>query len=134
LLAFAVAGFAGGIVAQVLAVWTGATEEYILVFAATVLIAIVVPLPFFIAQFFGARAINRTGMCLLAIFTIALLGLVGWTLSVPAEQRASGSDMKIIAGLILPGLAIIIVQWLIVRGLLPRAPEAPRFGRGGETA
>lgn len=120
-------------VAQVLAVWTGATEEYILVFAATFLIAIVATIPFFVAQFFGARAINWTGICLLVVFAIALLALVGWTFSVPAAQRATASDMKIIVGLLLPGLAIIIVQWLIVRGLLPRA-EGPRFGRGGEAA
>lgn len=134
LLAFVIAGFAGGIVAQLLAVWTGAAEEYIVVFAATALIAIVATIPFFVAQFFGARAINRTGAGLLVILVLALLALVGWTFSVPAAQRATGSDMQIIAGLFLPGLAIIIVQWLIVRGLLPRATEAPRFGRGSETA
>ena len=63
-MAFFLSGFAGGMVAQVLAVETGASEEYILVlhgrrrwsrWSAT--------LVFFIAQFFGnaVKAVNIVG-------------------------------------------------------------------------
>ena len=41
LLAFIISGFAGGLVAQELAVITNAQEEYILVFMASVLVTIV---------------------------------------------------------------------------------------------
>ena len=79
LIAFFLSGFAGGLVAQALAVWTGATEEYILVFAAIALVVAIVTFVFFIAQFFGnaTNAVNRAAVALLILFAIALIGLVG---------------------------------------------------------
>lgn len=53
LFAFILSGLAGVLVVQELAVITGATEECILVFAATVMIVVVVTVGFFLVQFRG---------------------------------------------------------------------------------
>ncbi|MDX8512830.1 hypothetical protein [Mesorhizobium captivum] len=134
LFAFVLSSLAGALVVQELAVLTGATEEYILVFAATVMIIIVVTIAFFLVQFRAepVRAVDRMLWWLLAIFAIILIALAGWTFSVPAENRATASDLSIVAGLILPGVLAIIVQWLFVRWRLKRSP-AP-FGKGGTGA
>ncbi|MDX8496860.1 hypothetical protein RFM99_00355 [Mesorhizobium sp. VK4C] len=134
LFAFVLSGLAGALVVQELAVLTGATEEYILVFAATVMIIIVVTIAFFLVQFRAepVRAVDRMLWWLLAIFAIMLIALAGWTFSVPAENRATASDLSIVAGLILPGVLAIIVQWLFVRWRLKSSP-AP-FGKGGTSA
>jgi uncharacterized membrane protein len=134
LFAFLLSGLAGGLVVQELAVLTDATEEYILVFAATVMIIIVVTIGFFLVQFRAepVRAVDRMFRWLLAIFAIIVVALAGWTFSVPAENRATASDLSIVAGLILPGVVAIIVQWLFVRWRLKRS--AAGFGRGGANA
>jgi len=134
LFAFLLSGLAGGLVVQELAVLAGATEEYILVFAATVMIIIVVTIGFFLVQFRAepVRAVDRMFRWLLAIFAIIVVALAGWTFSVPAENRATASDLSIVAGLILPGVVAIIVQWLFVRWRLKRS--AAGFGRDGANA
>jgi len=134
LFAFMISGFAGGMVAQQLAVATGATEEYIVVFMATALVAILVTIFFFVAQFRSdpVRSADRTMWRLLAIFGIALVVLAGWTFADPSANRSTARDLSIVAGLILPGAATIIVQWLFVRWRLKRS--AASFGRSGENA
>ena len=134
LFAFLLSGLAGGLVVQELAVLTGATEEYILVFAATVMIIIVVTIGFFLVQFRAepVRAVDRMFRWLLAIFAIIVVALAGWTFSVPAENRATASDLSIVAGLILPGVVAIIVQWLFVRWRLKRSTAG--FGSDGANA
>ncbi|TIO52625.1 MAG: hypothetical protein E5X80_06545 [Mesorhizobium sp.] len=134
LFAFILSGLAGGLVVQELAVLTDATEEYILVFAATLMILIVVMIAFFLVQFRAepVRAVDRMFGWLLAIFAIILVALAGWTFSVPPENRATASDLSIVAGLILPSVAAITVQWLFVRWRLKRS-SAP-FGRDGVKA
>lgn len=131
LLGFLVGGFCGGMVAQVLAVSTGATEEYILVFVVTAVIAIFVTLPFFIAQFFDPprRSIDRVAISLAASLVILIVGLSVWTLINPSQ---TGNDWGIIAGLGLPNLTAIGAHWLVVRAMQSRGPAA-HFGRGATT-
>ncbi|MGE0499848.1 MAG: hypothetical protein AB7I79_11380 [Rhizobiaceae bacterium] len=130
LLAFVASLAAGEVVAQIFAVATGATEEYILVLMLTVLVAIVVTVPFFVAQFLAEsrRAVNRVAVAFLVILVIACLGIVAWEF-VEGGQALLPRDAGLVAGLTAPGLAIVLVQWLIVRGMLPSA-YAVRFGRG----
>ena len=128
-----VASFAvEGLVAQFLAVWTGAGEEFIVVFFLIAPIALVTALLFFVAQFFADafKAVDRTAGALLAIYLVACAALVAWTLTQPPAQHEWSGELGMIAGLILPGLAIIGVQWLIVRNMLPQTYQAP-FGRSG---
>lgn len=130
-LAFFLSLFAGGIVAQQLAVSTGAQEEYILVFIATVLVAIIVTIPFFIAQYRPEQlsAVGKVAGWLMIIFVVLLAVLAGWAFYAAAgDARKFDKDLPIVAGLVLPGLAIILVQWLFTRWRVRRA--LPRFGRG----
>jgi len=124
----------GGGVAQVLTVETGADQEWILVFAATVLIAAAATIVFFVVQLASGsrRAAGVTTAILLAILAILLAGLLIWTIWAGGTEGAS-KDLPIIAGLALPGAAIIVVQWLIVRWRAPRI-EGTRFGRGSEAS
>jgi hypothetical protein len=122
LFAFIISGFAGGLVAQLLAVATDAQEEYILVFMASALVTIVVTIVFFIAQFFSnaSTIINWLAVCAIVLFVLIGLGLIGWTFSQPVGKRQWGGDLPIVAGLVLPSLATVLVHWLFVRWRLRR--------------
>ncbi|MFD2057259.1 hypothetical protein ACFSQT_30510 [Mesorhizobium calcicola] len=116
LFAFILSGFAGGVVAQQLAVITDAQEEYILVFLLSALVTVVVTLVFFVAQFMtdALATVNRTGKRLLIVFTALFVVLIAIILTEkgPAEMRG---DMPIVVGLGLPSLVTILVHWLFVR-------------------
>lgn len=130
LFAFIISGFAGGLVAQLLAVATHAQEEYILVFMASALVTLVVTIVFFIAQLLSnaATIINWLALCAVALFVLIGLGLVGWTFSQPIGKRQWGSDLPIVAGLVLPSLATVLVHWLFVRWRLKRGLIKPQVG------
>jgi hypothetical protein len=131
LIAFFLALLAGGLVAQQMAVLTRAGEEYILVFIAVVLMAIVFAIVFLFAQFGGRPAVDATGKWSLIVMAVLLLVLIGgdyWAVGGNAARLAA--DLPIIGGFALPALVIILVNWLFVRWRL-RASAA--FGRGGQT-
>ena len=131
-LAFFLSFLAGGFVAQFLAVSTGAQEEYILVFFATVLVAVVVTIPFFIAQYRPEPlgAVGSVAKWLAVLFIVLLIVLGVWSyIGADGDPQKYQKDWPIIAGLVLPGLSIIFVQWLFTRWRARRA--LPQFGRGG---
>ncbi|MGO4643194.1 hypothetical protein AB4Z43_32720 [Mesorhizobium sp. 2RAF45] len=117
LFAFFISWFAGGLVALGLAIATDAQEEYILVFMASALVTIVVTIVFFVAQFFSnaPAIIDWLALCTIVLFVLVGLGLIGWTFSQPVDKRQWGSDLPIVAGLVLPNLATVLVHWLFVR-------------------
>jgi hypothetical protein len=125
-MAFFLSLLAGAIVAVGLAVNTGAQEEYILVFLACGLVTAAVTILFFIAQFFPnpLKAINWVGIGTFILFVLAGFGLIGWTFSQPPEGRDWGGNLPIIAGLVLPSLATIAVQWIFVGWRVRRGLEA----------
>jgi hypothetical protein len=128
--------FVGTLIAQVLAIETNAGEEWIIVFGMTMLVALAVTVVFFVVLLAsGSRnALAATAVVLLAIFALFAGGLVAFAIWASEPARAA-SDLPIIAGLVLPGVAIILLQWLIARWRAPRVPEPPampRFGRGGQ--
>jgi hypothetical protein len=117
LFAFILSGFAGSLVALELAVATHAQEEYILVFMASAFVTMVVTIVFFVAQFFSnaPTIINWLALCAIVLFVLIGLGLIGWTFSQPTDKRHWGGDLPIVAGLVLPSLATVLVHWLFVR-------------------
>ncbi|ODA95105.1 hypothetical protein BFX40_21020 [Mesorhizobium sp. SEMIA 3007] len=117
LFAFFISWFAGGLVALGLANATDAQEEYILVFMASALVTIVVAIVFFVAQFFSnaPAIIDWLALCTIVLFVLVGLGLIGWTFSQPVDKRQWGSDLPIVAGLVLPNLTTVLVHWLFVR-------------------
>ena len=138
LLAFFISLLAGELIVQVLAEQTNGTEEWLVAFGLVILVAGAVTVVFFIEQLvFGTRkAAYVTALTLAAIFML-LAGLLVWASYALSTGPADPSrDAPLIAGLVLPGFAIILLQWLIVRWRTGREgtpPSLPRFGRGGQT-
>ncbi|RUU47850.1 hypothetical protein EOC99_37840, partial [Mesorhizobium sp. M7A.T.Ca.TU.009.01.1.1] len=64
--------------------------------------------------------INWLGLCAIVLFVLIGLGLIGWTFSQPVDKRQWGGDLPIVAGLVLPNLATVLVHWLFVRWRLRR--------------
>jgi hypothetical protein len=103
------------------------------VFGMAMFIAAAATVVFFVVQLaFGSRrAANVTAVVLLVIFA-GMIGIVVWaSFAYTTGATNPEQDRAITAGLVLPGLAIILVQWLIVRWRTSResAAPAPRFGR-----
>ena len=117
LVAFFLSLLAGGMVAQQLAVLTGAGEEYILVFIAVVLLAIVFALVFLVAVLAGGPAgVATAGKWSLAVFAVLLVALLGFEFwAVGGDLAKLRADLPIIGGLVLPGIVIIGVDWLFLR-------------------
>ena len=134
LFAFVLSGFGGGLVAQELAVATGAEEEYIVVFMVSVLVTLVVTVVFFMAQFMAdpAMAVAKAGKWSLIVFAVLLILLVGLVLYTDASTNVMKRDVPMVAGLILPGIVTIIVQWLFLRWRVGRVQAG--FGRSGAKA
>jgi hypothetical protein len=134
LFAFILSGLAGGLVAQGLAVATDADVEYILVFMASALVTILVTVALLIAQFMSnpQSAINLTSLIAVAFFVLVGVGLIAWTFSQPPGKSQWSSDLPIVAGLVLPGLATVLVQWLFVGWRVKRAQAG--FGRSSANA
>ena len=139
LLAFFLSLFIGGLVVQVLAEKTGGTEEWLVPFGLVILVTGAVTMVFFVEQLaFGTRTAARvTALILTAIFVL-VAGLLIWaSFALTTGPAKPSQNAPLIAGIVLPGLAIILVQWLIVRWRTPlqeTAPPMPRFGRGGQVS
>jgi hypothetical protein len=137
LLALIVSLLVGELIVQLLAVESGGTEEWIVAFGMAILVAGAVAFVFLIVQLAAGsgRASNIVALVLAIVFAI-LAGLVVWA-NFALATGAQKDDAVLLAGIVLPGFAIILVQWLIVRWLGPRAapaPVLPRFGRGGHVS
>ncbi|SFP54497.1 hypothetical protein SAMN03159463_04407 [Mesorhizobium sp. NFR06] len=134
LFAFILSGFAGGLVAEELAVATGAEEEYIVVFMVSVLVTLVVTVVFFMAQFMAdpAMAVAKAAKWSLIVFAVLLTLVVGAVLYTDASTQVIKRDVPMVAGLLLPGIVTIVVQWLFVRWRVGRAHTG--FGRSGANA
>ncbi|ESY20473.1 hypothetical protein [Mesorhizobium sp. LNJC394B00] len=126
LFALILSGLAGGLVALWLAIVTNANSEYILVFMVSALVTIVATVAFFIAQFVPnpQRAINLTGLVGVSLFVLAGIGLIAWTFSQPPGKAQWSGDLPVVAGLILPSIATVIVQWLFVGWRVRRGLKA----------
>ncbi|PSJ64372.1 hypothetical protein [Kumtagia ephedrae] len=132
LMAFFLSLLAGIFVAQWLALATGATEEFILVFASVPVLAVVFALVFLLPQVIGRTraSIDRAGKWSLAALVVAIAALLAFELwAVAGDTAKLEADLPMIAGLVLPGLAIVLVDWLFVRWRVGMRREG--FGRNG---
>jgi hypothetical protein len=91
-------------------------------------VTVIVTTAFFIAQLRTDQrsAVNTTAKWALIVFAVLSITLAGWSIW-GSDLTMNQADVSIIAGLILPGLATILVHWLIVRWRVRRSP--PQFGR-----
>jgi heme/copper-type cytochrome/quinol oxidase subunit 4 len=126
LFALILSGLAGGLVAMWLAIATNADSEYILVFMLSALVTIILTVVFFIAQFMSdpQRAVNLTALVAVAFFVAIGIGLIAWTFSQPPGKAQWSGDLRFGAGLVLPGIATVLVQWLFVGWRVRRGLKA----------
>jgi amino acid transporter len=129
-LAFFLSLFAGGIVAQQLAVSTGAQEGYILVFIATVLVAIIVTIPFFIAQYRPEQlsAVGKVAGWLMIIFVVLLAVLAGWAFMPPPAMH--GNSARTFPSLLGWCCRALPSFWCNGCSRAGACVALPRFGRG----
>ena len=118
LMAFFLSLLAGAVAAHWLAIATDAAEEFILVFMSVPLLAVIFAVVFLLPQFIGGTrsSVDRAGkwsLIVLAVLIVALLVFEFW--AVGGDMAKLKADLPIIAGLFLPGFAIILVDWLFVR-------------------
>jgi hypothetical protein len=123
---------AGGMVAQILAVSTGADQEFIAVFFLVPLVVLVSTVVFLIVQFFSnpRRAATVAVIVLVGIIVAVFAGLLVLDHMALLDSRAANSSRPVIFGLTLPNAVAVIVQWLIVLRRNRAAPPAMLFGRG----
>lgn len=124
--------FTGGMVAQVLAVETGADQEFILVFMLVMLVLLVSTVVFVATQFSAnpRRAANRAAFVLLVLILVWAVFLIGWDILDSPQGTTLRSSWPIITGLTLPNAVTVVVHWLIARWR--GKPASPQFGRGPE--
>jgi hypothetical protein len=138
LLALIISFLTGALIVEALAIATDGMEEWMVALGLVILVTVGVALVFLAVQLAAGsgRAANIAALILAIVFA-GVAGLVVWANIALTPDPVSGpEDDALIAGIVLPGFAIILVQWLIVRWLGPRtapAPTLPRFGRGGQT-
>ena len=137
LLALIVSLLFGAVIVQWLAERSDGSEEWLVAYGLAILVAGTVTVVFFIEQLaFGTRkAAYVAALILIAIFVLVAGTLVWGSIALSSGPADAAQDAPLIAGIVLPGLVIILLQWLIVRWRAPRAPEpatVPRFGRGGQ--
>ncbi|MBZ9684415.1 MULTISPECIES: hypothetical protein [unclassified Mesorhizobium] len=127
LFAFLISGLAGGLIAQWLAVATGAEEEYIIVFMFSVLVTFVATFIFFVAQLTNdpVAAVARAGKWTLIAFVALLVLLVALILY---SDSSAAKDIPMVAGLGLPGLVTIVIHWLFVRWRVKRGVADTKAG------
>ncbi|MGB6119368.1 MAG: hypothetical protein WBF87_14225 [Mesorhizobium sp.] len=130
-----ISGFlTGAIGAVLLAVQANAGQETALANFALVCVFVVSSIVFFIVQFFGnvRRASNWALAGMLALIGVAVIVLMGIDLVYEPEHGMFAHNWPMVAGMTVPGAAIIFAQWLTVR--LRNAPVRERmiFGRGAE--
>lgn len=128
-----VAGFlAGALVAQALAVGTSADQEFILVFMVLALVWMASSVAFIVVQFLAdpRRAAATVAVVLSALVVVCGVAMVGIDMTLSEGGSAETRSWPVVAGLVVPNLATILVQFLVVRWRNPAAAPAMLFGRG----
>lgn len=126
LMAMIISGFAGGIIAQLIAEKTYADQEFILAFMVSALVTIVTTILFFIAQMMSnpASAVSSLGKWLaiaVAVASIALLVFAGWE---NGFQFSSSKENWLLVGMTVPGIVTVLTHWWFVRWRVGKAPAA----------
>ena len=125
LIALILSGFAGGMVVQLIAQTTGATEEFIIAFTFVPLFTMLATVIFFVAQLAGARGgVDRTARWLAALYLLAVVALFGFEFWADAGNLELGQRaLPLLGALVLSGLIVLLVQWIFVRSR--SGPAAP---------
>ena len=121
--AFFLSVLAGGIAAGMIAEATKAQEEFILVFFAIIVVALVACLLFGLAQLRAERAaaVSTTGRWLLGLIALMIVALVAFSIIAARNLADTTRDVPILVGFALPSVIVVAAQWIFVRWRLRRA-------------
>jgi hypothetical protein len=136
-IALALSTLVAGMAAVWLAVETRAQEEFVLVFAAIAPLGLICALPMLVASYRPEprAAVGRVARWLFVIFALLLAGLFGFAFYMAQTGGAVVEDLPLLAGIAIPALVILIVQWILFRWRArSSAGGSPpmRFGRIGD--
>ncbi len=133
LLALIGSGFAGFLVATILAEWAGADQGYIIVFFTLPIVIVVGAVVFAVcwASATRRRTINGAAIALAAIVAFAFVLLSAMTLGSGLERWMIWRDMQLVLTICASALAVVVAQWLIFRWL--SEPGAANGGPAGSS-
>ncbi|HHZ08213.1 MAG TPA: hypothetical protein GX405_05470 [Rhizobiales bacterium] len=122
-------GFAGFLVATVLAEWARGDQGYIIVFFALPVVILVTGVVFAIcwASSTQRRTINGAAIVLAVIVAFVFAVLSAMTLGSGLERWMIWRDMQLVITIGASAMAVVVTQWLIFRWL-----SEPNPATGGE--
>lgn len=126
-------GFAGFLVATILAEWARGDQGYIIVFFALPIVILVAAVVFAIcwASATQRRTINGAAIALAAIVAFAFAILSAVTLGSGLERWMIWRDMQLVITIGASALAVVVTQWLIFRWLSePHSADGGSAGSG----
>lgn len=128
--ALLISGFAGGIIVQIIAEKTYATEEFILAFVLSALVTFVVTVLFFIAQLRSnpSSAVGTLGKWLAILWGALVAALLVFVVASGGAGQSGSKEAWLLVALIVPGFVTILTHFWFVRWRVARQP--PQFGRG----
>jgi len=128
--AFWLSFFSGGLIVQIVAEATHATEEFILAFMSYALLLCIVTVVFFVAQLMSnpQATVSTVAKWLLVVLAVLAAALVGWSVLADGIHVPQPKEAWLLVGLIVPPFVLVLVQWWFVRWRLRRIE--PQFGRG----
>ena len=128
--AFWLSFFAGGLIVQLIAEKTNATEEFILAFMAFALFLLVVTVVFFVAQLMAnpLSAVATAAKGLLILFAVLGVALLAFSFWAGGMRDLQPKEAWLLVAFIVPPFVLVWVQWWFVRWRVARTPD--NFGRG----
>ena len=119
LLALIGSGFAGFVVATILAEWARGDQGYIIVFFALPIVIIVAAVVFAICWASATRrqTINGAAIALAAIVAFAFAVMAAMTFGSGQERWLMWRDMQLVITIGASALAVVAAQWAIFRWL-----------------
>jgi len=128
-MAFWLSFFAGGMIVQIIAEKTYATEEFILAFMSYALLLCIVTLAFFIAQLMSnpLAAVSKVAKWLFVVLAVLAVGLLILTVWADGMHIPQAKETWLLVALVVPPFVLVLVQWWFVRWRVRRTP--PQFGR-----
>jgi hypothetical protein len=130
-------GFAGFLVATILAEWARADQGYIVVFFILPIVIVVGAVVFAIcwASATRRRTINGAAIALATIVAFAFAMMAAVTFGSGQERWLMWRDMQLVITIGASALAVVVTQWLIFRWLSePGAADGGQAGSGPDPA
>lgn len=116
--------FAGGLIVQLIAEKTNATEEFILAFMSFALLLLIVTGVFFAAQLMSnpLSAVSTVAKFLLVVLAVLGVTLLAFSFWADGAHAPRSKETWLLIAMIIPPFVLVLVQWWFVRWRLRRVP------------